>query len=305
MKKRNIVAPTQLLNEGPGPYDEGYNQGYNLGYDKGHNTGYQKGNYDGGDAFVDQLLPEATILPGVPIEQIIARGLEAMQESFYKIMATEETMQLILDALQSKSPLSLVRLGDGELLTMAQDTVRSTAQVKEAGHFLEYAGVKVPDLGIRDLLVQSVKEATIVGVPLLRVPNYQNLAFEVFQAYGIDYKQLQLTHSTINYAIYMEHRLPDLLTGRKVLTIGNKAEGLAGVFQAAGIAAESIAPVSGMQDIDRVLENAAQREFDIAIISAGIPSVVLAQQIAARFGKVALDFGHLADSMVKGETPYA
>ncbi|MNY80097.1 hypothetical protein D3C86_2210020 [compost metagenome] len=44
--------------------------------------------------------------------------------------------------------------------------------------------------------------------------------------------------------------------------------------------------------------------FDIALISAGISAVILVQQVATQMGKVAIDFGHLADSMLKGESPF-
>lgn len=282
-----------------------YNQGYNHGFDKGHDAGYEKGRYDGGDGIVDQFMPDAMVLPGIPIEQIIAKGLEGLQHEFVKVMATDETVRHIVHALDHRQPFSLVRLGDGELLTMSQDILKSREELERYRSFLEYAGVTIPNLEARDQLVSSVKAASLTGIPLLRVPNYQNLAFEVFRAYGIDYRQKKLTHSTINYAVYLEHRLPDLLNGRRVLTVGNKAVGLAEVFAAAGLSvAGAISPVMGMSDIPRVMEEAARMQFDIAIISAGIPSVVIAQRMADELGKVAIDFGHLADSMVSGESPY-
>ena len=54
----------------------------------------------------------------------------------------------------------------------------------------------------------------------------------------------------------------------------------------------------------RVVEEAGARAFDIALVAAGIPSVVICQRLAADYGKVAFDFGHLADAIVKGETPF-
>ena len=68
--------------------------------------------------------------------------------------------------------------------------------------------------------------------------------------------------------------------------------------------AGSISPVNGMSDIPRIMREAAAHHFDIALVSAGIPAVVIAQRVATELGKVALDFGHLANSFLKGEASY-
>ncbi|MOA43105.1 hypothetical protein D3C78_1652250 [compost metagenome] len=65
----------------------------------------------------------------------------------------------------------------------------------------------------------------------------------------------------------------------------------------------AIAPVQGVGDIDRIMEQVVQLDFDIALAAAGIAAVVLCTRIAREKGKVALDLGHLADMFVKGEAP--
>jgi hypothetical protein len=275
-------------------------------YNRGYKEGFTKGHYAGGDGLVDQLLPEATILPGVPLDEIISVGIGQMHSKFHPIMGTAEVVNIILGALNAGTPLSVIRLGDGELLTMSQEVLKTTEQVLEEGPFLNYAGVQIPSLEIRDQLVEAVRGAGVVGIPLLRLPNFQPLAFSVFRAYGLDFHQLKLTHSTINYAIYLEHNLSKIVNGRRVLLVGNKAEPLAEIFAANGIeVAGTVSPVQGMQDIPRVMSEIAARDFDIALVSAGVPAVVIVHKIAAELGKVAIDFGHLADSMVSGEAPFA
>jgi hypothetical protein len=288
------VSQQNVQTEGPNEYDSGYDDGF------------KKGHYAGGEGLVDQLLPEATILPEVTLIDIILTGIEQMKSKFHPVMGTADVVSLILGAMDQGTPLSLVRLGDGELLTMAQETLISTEQVKVEGPFLEYAGVNIPDLEARDQLVEAVRCASVVGIPLLRLPNFQPLAFSVFRAYGLDFRQMKITHSTINYSIYLEHCLSTIVVGRRVLLIGNKAGPLAEIFAANGIyVAGVIASVQGMQDIPRVMIAVAAQDFDIALVSAGVPAVVIVHRIAVEMGKVAIDFGHLADSMVNGEAPYA
>jgi hypothetical protein len=275
-------------------------------YNRGYQEGFKKGHYAGGDGLVDQLLPEATILPGIPLDQIISTGIGQMHANFHPIMGTDEVVGLIISALNEKKSLSLIRLGDGELLTMAQEILKSTDQVLEEGPFLNYAGIQIPNLEVRNQLVEAVRGATVVGIPLLRMPNFQPLAFSVFRVYGLDFHQLNLTHSTINYAIYLEHCLSKIVTGRRVLMVGNKAGPMAEIFTANGIAVVgAVSPVQGIHDIPRVMAEVAAQDFDIALVSAGVPAVVIVHKIASELGKVAIDFGHLADSMVKGEAPFA
>ncbi|GAV15465.1 hypothetical protein PBN151_5445 [Paenibacillus sp. NAIST15-1] len=85
------------------------------------------------------------------------------------------------------------------------------------------------------------------------------------------------------------------------MTVGNAAVGLASMLRKRGITVTgTIAPVRGTTDIPRILDEVSRYEFDIALVAAGIPAVILAQQIAERYNKVAIDFGHLANKIADG-----
>ena len=288
----------------PAAQDHIYQTAYNRGYDEGYDKGFDRGRYAGGDGVVDQLMPNGFVLPLVPVEDIIAAGLERFRDRMWPVMGTAEVTAFLTDALDSGRPASVIRLGDGELLAMAQESVYSIEYIRKHAPFLTYAGVELPDPAARDALVTAVRNADIVGIPLLRVPHFQHLAFQLFDFYGIDWKAKRITHSTINYAMYLEHALSALIKGRKLLTVGNHAEGLAAFLKDRGYhVAGAVAPVMGMRDVPRVMESVAAHDFDLAIVSAGIAAVVLVWRIAAELGKAAFDFGHLADSMISGEAP--
>lgn len=302
-------------------YDTGYNSGYNdalsqsqanasgqhhnIGHSEGYNQGYKQGNYEGGEGIVDELMPHEVILPQFSVRDIIAEGLPLFTPHYVPLLLANQVRDTIVQALDHKAPLSIVRCGDGELLTLAQDLVLSTDEVKRQGSFLHYAGVAIPDLAARDALAISVRRASIVGVPKLRVPNYLPLMLPVFQAHGIDYTQLQLTFSTINYMLYSDGLLASILRGRRILIIGNTARDLAAVFTAQGLEVEEpIGEVHGVNDVPRIMAEAATRTYDIALVSAGIAAVIIAEKLASEHGKVALDFGHLSNSFIKGEAPW-
>ncbi|MFS0723244.1 GT-D fold domain-containing glycosyltransferase [Paenibacillus sp. 1P07SE] len=294
-----------------------YNQGYDAGYDaallqrphapveelaRQREEAHRRGLYEGGEEIVDTILPDEEMLPDIGVQQIIEAGIRALQPAKIHVLNAMEVTGRLSHAMDTGRPLSVIRLGDGELLTMAQGTVLSDEEVVKRGGFLPYAGVRLPDYAARDQLVDAIGKADIVGIPKLRLPNFQPLAFAVFRAHGIDYRQLQLTLSTVNYAIYLERYLPVLLRHRRVLVAGNAADGLAQALRGQGIQVTgTVTPVAGMQDIPRVMQAIAAHSFDIALVSAGIPAVVIVQQIATELGRTAIDFGHLADAFSKGE----
>lgn len=297
-----------------GTFNEGYNEGYNKGYNGGHEVGYRQGRYDGEgrnewkegvEGLIDSFLPEYEILPDFTADQIIAAGVEHLRPHIRHLLRPEQLAERIIHALDSGTPFSLVRVGDGELLTLAQECVLTIEQVKEQGSFLGYAGVDVPDLEARDQVRDAIKQATVVGIPKLRIRNFQPLAIAVFQAHGIDYGELALTDSLINYYLYQAGMLSRIVSGRRVLIVGQLAEELAGYMRQNGVhVVGAVAPVQGVKDVPRVMDEIARHEFDLALVAAGVSAVILSQRIASEMGKVALDFGHLANAMVKGEAPF-
>jgi hypothetical protein len=289
-----------------GSHQETYNAGYDSGYNRGHATGFSLGAYESGEGLVERNLPEGFILPEVTVEQVIASGVPHMQEHMVRLLNSEDIAHQVQQALTHQLPYSLVRLGDGELLALAQDVALSSDQVSRMGPFLPYAGIHVPDYEARELLAAAVREADVIGVPLSRQPTFQPLAFTLFQSYGIDYRNKGLTHSTINYALYLENYLPSILAGQRLLLVGNKASEFAEFLTARGYAVvAAVAPVEGVADTERVLQHIRGIDFDLALVSAGIAAVILATRIARETGKVAIDFGHLADSMITGQAPFA
>ncbi|WP_206105419.1 GT-D fold domain-containing glycosyltransferase [Paenibacillus thalictri] len=307
-KKKKLVkqeVPEQASQDPLAGHEEQFKKGYQEGFHAGHEEGHKKGVYDGGDAIVDTLLPFDAILPEISVHQIIEAGLNQLKDHYFMLQSTGQIAARIQDALDHKTPFSLIRLGDGEVLTLAQGVVLGVEQVRREGHFLEYAGVHVPDFTARDQVAEAVRQAHVVGIPKLRSANYQPLAFQSFRAHGIDYRGLSLTHSLINYYLFKDGHLGKLLRGRSVLVVGNVGPALAAVLSENGIRISGvISPVHGVGDVQRVMGEVRQHQFDIALVACGIAAVLISQKIAAEMGKVAIDFGHLADEIASRREPF-
>lgn len=267
-----------------------------------YENGYRIGKYDGGELVLAHLIPENMVLPDISVEHVIGLGYEQVKGLLQPLLHPDELYMEVHAALQEKRPFSLVRLGDGELLAMSHDKVLSTNLVLQEGPFLEYSGIRLPDHEYRDQLAESIRHATVVGVPMARIPNYQGLLLPVFRAYGLRMSQMRLTSSTVNYMLALQGYLLRLLQDKHILIVGNIAEELAAALRQRGLSVSGVVqPVQGMQDIPRVMQEIAQHHFDVALVAAGVPAVILSERIASQYGKVALDIGHLANKIASGE----
>lgn len=211
----------------------------------------------------------------------------------------------IEEALLAHRSLALVRLGDGEALTLAHDLLFPVGEARERGPFLGYAGVSLPDHTFRDILAAAVRLADIVGVTTADAEPFWPLLSRALAAHRLDLSQKLVTDATINYALYTEGHLArlllDLSPPPRTLVVGNLAAPLAAALQGQGAdIVGQISPVAGHRDIPRVLALTRGFSFDLALIAAGIPAVVMAVAMARTLGQVAIDFGHLADGFRDG-----
>lgn len=253
---------------------------------------------------MNRLIPPYYVLPELTADDLIEAGFRQHALSLMPLLSPSAVSGLLMDALSLGRPFSLVRLGDGELLALAHDTVLTVEEARARGPFLSYAGIQLPDHLVRDHMAASLLAADLIGIPESRHPNYQGLLFPVLRHYGIDYRSLRLTSSTINYALNEQGYLMRVLQGRRVLIVGNKAAGLAQVLAIYGIQVSGcVGEVNGAADTNRVMNRIRELRgsFDIALVAAGIAAVILCPIIAQELGVAAVDFGHLANKLENGE----
>jgi len=263
-----------------------------------YQQGYQEGLNEGGERLLTEFLPTDRIIPDISAREAVAAGVEILKSRGIPLLDSTAVFEELDAAIREKRPFSFIRLGDGELLTLAQESVLSVDEVRRVGSFLPYAGVIVPNLKARDELASCIQAASLVGVPLSRHPHFQPLLFAGFRAHGIDFGKLRLTTSTMNYTLEEHGLLARLLEGRKILIIGDTAMKLQRTLLDKGLQVVGIVtPVNGYSDVQRVLEEAMHYDYDIALVSAGVPAVPISVHLAGMGGKVTIDFGHLADRM--------
>lgn len=263
-----------------------------------YDQGYQDGLIAGGERILEEHLPYDLIIPDLTVREAVAAGVQALKTRGVPLLDSNGVYRELEEALRGKKSYAFIRLGDGELLTLAQEKVLSLEEIGRVGHFLPYAGVNIPNLEARDELATCVKVASLIGVPMSRSSYFQPLLFAVLRAHGIEYEKLRYTTSTMNYLLEEQGLLLKLLIGRKVLVIGDVAAQLSEALIMQGIEVTGvITPVNGYADYPRVVAEANGYDYDIALLAAGIAAIPIAVHLAGVGGKVTFDFGHLANRM--------
>ncbi len=254
---------------------------------------------DADEALFD-LLGQRVALPGVTVAQVLAAGVRALAGQAVAILDVDDVAERIALALRERHPFSLIRFGDGESLTLAQGLVLGPAEVLARGPFLPAGGVPIPAPQVRDGLLQGIRRADLVGIPLSRSRDYQPLFASALAAAGEALPVGRLTHSLVNYELWKHGRLAPLLAGRRVLVVGGQGQRFAEFLAAHGVTvAGVVAPFRGVTDLGPALEACAQHRFDLALVSAGVAACLLCPELSARLGVVALDFGAMADEALR------
>lgn len=214
-----------------------------------------------------------------------------------------QTYAKIRNALDHKKPFSLVRIGDGENICLAQSSVWSVKRVLKEPWAVKAnrgeMGVTLPNLHLRNQMVSEIRKADVVGVlspgdALIRAPRElkRPLTNAVFTYFGLS--PSIRCDACINRYAPQDKDFWNLLKGRRILIISRHARRIKLILQQKrGLQVVGAIPFSHYRQIGSTLKqvSAMKHSFDLALLSTGVNAVILAPRIARMTGKVALDFG--------------
>jgi hypothetical protein len=223
-----------------------------------------------------------------------------------QLLAKEIIVERIRDSLSNKNPFFLVRIGDGENFVLSQESVYTMQEtlsqlwVKIANEGRK--GVRIPNIEIRDRMVEAIKEADIVGVlaqndnTIRAHPNHKRpLTDKIFDHFGLQPKAL--CNAIVNRELIYFKPFWEMLSeqGSRVILISRWAGGTKQrlIRPPYNLSIPFTLPFERYEMMDETLAKIESRqdEFDIALVSCGVNAVVLAHEITKRTGKVAMDFG--------------
>jgi hypothetical protein len=213
-------------------------------------------------------------------------------------------LKAINNALRKRHPLSIVRVGDGENIVMAQYTILPEAEFMLTSVGRRWpkhgSGVKLPDTKARYALVRALKQADIIGIlPYgdirIKAPEVYKrpLTHKVFETYGIYPKKT--FDAYVTRLLFSKPEFWKALKNRSVILISKWAKRFARqarpFLDKYHIKVVKTIPIQNYYQYDQVLKRIEKYSFDVALIGAGAAALPLAVRIAKRKKAVAIDVG--------------
>ncbi|WP_167578083.1 GT-D fold domain-containing glycosyltransferase [Ammoniphilus sp. YIM 78166] len=222
-------------------------------------------------------------------------------------------LQAIGDAIKEKRPFSVARVGDGENIVLAQYGILPEREILRTAVATQWpyhpAGIKLPDKKARDEVLASLKRIDLVGIlpyndKRIQAPEkYKRpLTEKVFHHYRFYPKAT--FDAYVFRGILSNPSFWRIMKGQRIAVISKWGE----LFKRSSLQASShwdfqiaeTIPVNNYYEISKVLAQLESLEFDVAFLGAGVGAIVLSQQIAERYGKVAIDIGQGISRVAKG-----
>lgn len=228
-----------------------------------------------------------------------------------ELSISEVIMHLKL-ALEHKRPLSLIRIGDGENIVLAQNTVWPLEKVMRQPWAIRSKrgekGVSLPNLKLRNQMVQSIRKATIVGIlpmndRMIAAPQYvkRRLTNRVFRHFKI--KPNLTCNACINRILPHKPSFWNILRNKRILVINKNPAHIKSILERHpyNLHVTATIPFSRYKQMNHTLKKVVTMKdtFDIALISCGVNAVILAQKVAELTGNIAIDFGKAPKVMKK------
>lgn len=208
----------------------------------------------------------------------------------------------MIKAIKEKRGYSWVRIGDGELVFFQQEYIKPIKEIlKSVGwsHNTNYCGAKIPNIELRNRMIESARNADLVGVfqgdpPMLEI-------FEKIQikpksiCYAFDNVFLPMNAYFVNN-ILLKNRL--FIVGMNSSTYRQKFEEILGANVV------GTATIQNYDEIEQCMDKMCQYDYDVALVSAGVNANVICYEMSKKLNRVFLDMGHAWDNALHPPPKY-
>ena len=215
------------------------------------------------------------------------------------LLDNRKVIRLLDQAIKQNRGFSLARFGIGEISYLSYPA--NGLLVQEFKRYESYAGVShAPEL-IRRELVRALRDTDIAGlIAPWRLDPWAKQTRTVLEQ--LKFMPTKSCCAWIMQSLLDEGTLWPWLSDKKVFLVGRRSKEAEIVFREQGIQITGSIGLNGYDELIRVQnELQSNQEWEIALISAGIPATILAPRIAKSTQKVAIDFGHALDMILDGE----
>jgi len=215
------------------------------------------------------------------------------------ILTTKQTLTHIDLAIKEGKPLSLSRFGIGELTYLFSGKI--PLLVKHFERYKDYSGITRSEETIRQELIKALKTSDLTGLPpSFRSEFWANKTQEILKE--LNYSPSLVCSAWVMHDAVLEGSFWPWIKGKRAVIVGRRSTEAVPLFTQNGVTVAGAIHLEGYEGIAQAHSGIAKLpEWDIALVSAGIPATILVPRIAESTGKVAIDFGHALDMLMDGE----
>ena len=209
----------------------------------------------------------------------------------------------IIDAIRDHKAFSLGRYGHGEVAYLGWPEFPEWK--KGYDPHASYAGATASVTTIKDDLLEALRTTDIVGFHVSWGDAWEDrgaadLTKKLLQIYK--YKPAQVCSAFITHEMIKSDRFWECLKNQRIALVGRRAEEASPAFRDKGVDIVYTTGFEVYEDMEKVYDELSKREdWDVALLSTGIPATILAPQLANQTNKVVIDFGHALDKLIDGE----
>jgi hypothetical protein len=206
------------------------------------------------------------------------------EELLEKLMPVKEVAEAFRLAIAQQKPISLVNVGDGEMYFVAYKEIPyfgKADQIWAKSKYFQY----LTDQTLKDEILDGIIHSDIIGLHAHWKPTVAFL--DHYSAIPTN----RLCDGYIGRGLHFSGLLYEICKGHRVYLVGNHVHFLLPALEKYQITVAGSTSVNYFEDIPRVKAELSRADFDLAIISAGIPSLILAPWISTTLHRPALDFG--------------
>jgi hypothetical protein len=209
-------------------------------------------------------------------------------ELLKNLMSVPQVARTFQKAMEEKEAISLVNLGDGEIIFIAYQRLPGFDKWPSPSGIDPYFKF-VSDQSIRDALVEGVVHSQIVAMPAYLYTGNWPAAEKVLEHFSIPTSRI--CDSNMGRLLHSAGLLYEILENKRVYLVGNHILNLLPILEKHHIEMAGHTTVDFFEDIPRVKAEISKADFDMALLSAGMPTLILAPWIKETLNRCALDFG--------------
>lgn len=219
-----------------------------------------------------------------------------------RLLVAGQVIELLSHAAKEGTSLSLTRFSHAEI-SILETSFTYPEWVKNWEYSVYQGATAAPDQ-LQAMLIEALQNTDIAGLHLSTAPD------EVDRNFAVGTKQL-LNRLGIKpraaCSPWMPHELSQMpqfwnwLKQYPVVLVGRRSNEAANIFSQYGIKIVATLNLEGCEGIaDAHRQLCSNFDWQIALVSAGVPATILVPQLSRESGRIAIDFGHAMDMVIEG-----